>query len=146
MEKLKTSKPTHQQYKQIEAILNNYIYLKARVKNIELDIEEQNIFYSLKAIKLNNLDGKIVLEQEKQQKIKLLKDNKRKLEIKLKRIDNILSTLTKKEYDLIQYRYFEGLTIKEIANIFFKSEQSIQEQRHNIILKKLVPLYASFIN
>lgn len=144
MEKLKTSKPTHQQYKQIEAILNNYIYLKARVKNIELDIEEQNIFYFLKAIKLNNLDGKIVLEQEKQQRIKPLKDNKRKLEIQVQRIDNILSALTTEEYEFIRLRYFKEKPIKELADIFSRGEQCMQQRRRNILIK-LMPLFESLI-
>lgn len=143
-------------YRAVESMLYNYTNLKAQIKNLELDIEEEENNYStLSAVqydkdrlsKTNKFSSEVenkVIKLDKagtNERIKYLQAKKRSKEIQIQRIDNILSVLNKEDYDLIRLRYFEQLQFKDIADILLKSDLYLQQKRRKIITTKLIPLF-----
>lgn len=144
------------EYRAVESMLYNYTNLKAQIKNLELDIEEEeNNYCTLSAVqydresisKTNKFNSEVenrVIKLDKagtNERVRFLQAKKRSKEIQIERIDNILSVLSKEEYDLIKLRYFQGMQFKDIADILLKSDLYLQQKRRKIINDKLIPLF-----
>lgn len=136
-------------YKKIEAMLYNYKKTVIEIKNIELDIEEiSNDYRGCGAIDYQERTGQtykindpVANEIEsKEKKIEYLNKLKRAKEIKIERVDNMLSILTDLEYRLIELRYFRNLQFKDISSILNMSDIYLISLRKKIILDKLIPL------
>ncbi|QAA31095.1 sigma-70 family RNA polymerase sigma factor [Clostridium manihotivorum] len=136
------------EYKKIEAMLFNYKQTEVEIKNIELDIEEikneyrgvGTIYYGDKTSSTNKITSSVENEIEyKENKIYNLEILKRKKEIELQRIDNVLSILTEDEYRLIELRYFKKLQYKQIADRLCMNDIYIIDKKKKI-LNKLIPL------
>lgn len=91
----------------VEDILYKYDFYIAKIKNIELDIEE------------NNSDK--------------LKDMKSKLENQLSKIDNVLNCLDEKSLNLIKARYFERYSFNKLSESFSMSISSISVKIKKIL-------------
>jgi RNA polymerase sigma factor (sigma-70 family) len=91
----------------VEDILYKYNFYIAKIKNIELDMEE------------NNSDK--------------LKDMKSKLENQLSKINNVLDCLDEKSLNLIKARYFERYSLNKLSENFNMSITSISVKIKKII-------------
>ena len=76
---------------------------------------------------------------ERRYKPKWLKKMKYKLEVKVEKIDNALEILTHREYKIIELRYFENISNKDVARRLDLKEQRISEVKSKII-NKLISL------
>lgn len=99
--------------RRIENILYKYTFIKALIKNIDIDLEVY----------------------ECSDKIKILEMKKREKEIQLQSIDNALQTLSHKELKIIEFRYFEKLRWKQISEKMMYSEDYLIKLKRNIITK-----------
>lgn len=136
-------------YRKIEGMLYNYPSLKAEIKNIDLEIEElENDYVSCGAIgydeKTQNtnkfssaVENKLTT---KETRIPYLRREKRKKEIQVERIDNMLSILTEKERIIIELRYFKRLEFDDIGDIVERNGTYLMSKRKEIIENKLISL------
>lgn len=122
------------QHKEIENILNNYVFFNAEIENLKLKIEEIKLNDFLKSTKCNGALT-TTLKKDSKNKIRELNLKKKRLENRIKNIDNVLSILNDKEYKFVELRYFKQLTIKKIAKDFFMAEISILVNRRKILNK-----------
>lgn len=108
----------------VEAILYKYNSSKAKIKNLDLEIESiknefngpGSIGYEERTQATNKFNSSVENEViSREIKINQLQRLKRKKEIEVLKIDNALSVLSEREQDIIRLRYFEKYSNKEIA-------------------------------
>ena len=113
-----------EEYKNIEKILYSYPQLKAKVKNLELNIENMKLDYSgVEAIKLtesisktnkfsSNVENEVERRLKKEKElVSILKYN----ENRVKMIDNAIDSLDDREKLLINLKYFKRCFNNDIA-------------------------------
>lgn len=136
-------------YRKIEGMLYNYPSLKAEIKNIDLEIEElENDYVSCGAIgyeektqSTNKFSSAVENKlTTKEARIPYLKKERRRLEIQVERIDNILSVLTESEKLIIELRYFKRFEFKDIGQVVDRDDTYLMSKRKKIIESKLIPL------
>ena len=109
-----TNKPEYTKlYKQVEAMLNNLATTKSQIKNIEVDLAllEDN-FDGICTIVYSEATGPEEDDFEAEEANREMRRTKLRQEMKLKqsevaKVENALATLPKKEYELIEWRYFK---------------------------------------
>lgn len=111
-------------YRKTEAILYNYNKTKAKIKNIELDIENiKNEFngpgaigYEERTQATNSFNSSVeneVIAREKE--INRLEREKRLQEIEILKVDNAIGSLTEREKLIVEMRYFKKYSNRNIA-------------------------------
>ncbi|GFZ32574.1 RNA polymerase sigma factor [Clostridium zeae] len=139
---------TSDKFKKIEAMLYSYKQTVVEIKNIDLDIEEVRneyrgvgaMVYGERTSSTNKISSSVENEIEyKENRINYLTSQKRKKEIEIERLNNILSILSEDEYKLIELRYFKKLQYKQIADIICMNDIYIIDKKKKII-NKLIPL------
>ena len=141
-------------YSVVEGILYNYPKLKVEIDNLRLDLEEAREIVGLKGASDNEKAGSPthafssvveneVLDREKnlEKRIKAIESSILKKERQLKKIENVLSTLTEYELRLIEMRYFKRYSVGRICGVLEISEDGFNKKRKDIILKRLMPLF-----
>jgi RNA polymerase sigma factor (sigma-70 family) len=98
---------TNKDLQVVENILYKYNFYIAKIKNIDLDLEE-------------NDSEKLVNE-------------KLELENKLNKIDNVLNCLDEKSLSLIKARYFERYSLNKLSESFNMSVSSISVKIKKIL-------------
>lgn len=136
-------------YKKTEAVLYDYKNLKAEIKNIDIEIEElkQNyrgcgsISYDEKSsptYKFNSsIENEIVTREEQIKYLENIKNSKQRL---IDKIDNALNTLDERSHKIIQLRYFNKQSNKQLAINLNLTEQRVSEIKTEIVnsLMKLI--------
>ena len=141
-------------YSKVEGILYGLPKLKVEIDNLKLDLEEIQEIVGIRGASPNEKAGSStnafssvveneVLEREKEleKKINKLTSLIQSKERQLKKIENILSTLTEYEMRLIEMRYFKRYSISRICEILEITEDGFNKRRKNIIVKRLMPLF-----
>ena len=84
-----------------------------------------------------------VLDREKnlEKRIKAIEGTILKKERQIKKIENILGTLTEYELRLIEMRYFKRYSIGRICELLELSEDGFNKRRKKVIVKRLMPLF-----
>lgn len=136
-------------YSMVESILYNYPKLKVEIDNLKIDLEEAREIVGIRGASGNEKAGSStnafssvveneVLEREKnlERKINRLIGLIQSKERQLKKVENILSTLT--EYEM---RYFKRYSVGRICEVLELSEDGFNKRRKNIIVKRLIPLF-----
>lgn len=98
---------TNKDLQAVEDILYKYNFYIAKIKNIELDLEEND-------------------NEE-------LRSEKSKLENQLSKIDNVLNCLDEKSLGLIKARYFERYSLNKLSESFSMSISSISSKIKKIL-------------
>ncbi len=136
-------------YKIVEGMLYNYKSTQAEIKNIDLEIEELendyvscgSIGYEEKTAATNKFNSAVEnVLTNKEGRIPYLKREKRRKEIQVEKVNNMLSVLTEKERIIIELRYFKRLQFEDIADIVERNDIYLISLRKKIIEDKLVPL------
>ncbi len=141
-------------YSMVEGILYNYPKLKVEIDNLRLDLEEAKEVIGITGASDNEKAGSPthafssvveneVLDREKnlEKRIKVIESAILKKERQLKKIENVLGTLTEYELRLIEMRYFKRYSVGRICGVLEISEDGFNKKRKNIILKRLMPLF-----
>ena len=141
-------------YSMVEGILYNYPKLKVEIDNLKIDLEEVQEIMGIQGDSGNEKAGSStnafssvveneVLEREKNLKrqIQAITETIQKKERQLKKVENILSTLTEYEMRLIEMRYFKRYSVGRICEVLELSEDGFNKRRKNIIVKRLMPLF-----
>ena len=141
-------------YSMVEGILYNYPKLKVEIDNLKLDLEEAQEVVGIRGTSSNEKAGSStnafssvveneVLEREKnlEKRINSLTSSIQSKERQLKKIENILGTLTEYEMRLIEMRYFKRYSVGRICEVLELSEDGFNKRRKNIIVKRLMPLF-----
>lgn len=83
-----------------------------------------------------------VLEREKslEKKIKIIISDIQSKEWQLKKVENVLSTLTEQEILLIEMKYFKRYSINRICELLDITTATVNKRRKEIIVKRLIPL------
>ena len=143
-------------YSMVEGILYNYPKLKVEIDNLKIDLEEAQEIVGIRGAIGNEKAGSStnafssvveneVLEREKnlERKINRLTGLIQSKERQLRKVENILSTLTEYEMQLIEMRYFKRYSIGRICGVLELSEDGFNKRRKNIIIKRLMPLFVA---
>ena len=143
-------------YSMVEGILYNYPKLKVEIDNLKIDLEEAQEIVGIRGASGNEKAGSStnafssvveneVLEREKnlERKINRLTGLIQSKERQLRKVENILSTLTEYEMQLIEMRYFKRYSIGRICGVLELSEDGFNKRRKNIIIKRLMPLFVA---
>ncbi|MBE6064694.1 hypothetical protein [Clostridium cochlearium] len=101
-------------FKKVEEMLYNYKYLNAKLKNINLDI---------------NSHVDVGIDEE------TLYNLKCNIESQLKKINSALETLTNRERQLIELRYFKSMSWKKIIMLDDNYAMILRTK----IINKLIP-------
>ena len=141
-------------YSMVEGILYNYPKLKVEIDNLRLDLEEAQEIMGIRGTSGNEKAGSStnafssvveneVLEREKnlERKINRLIGLIQSKERQLKKVENVLSTLTEYEMRLIEMRYFKRYSVGRICEVLELSEDGFNKRRKNILVKRLMPLF-----
>ena len=129
-------------YKKTEAMLYNYNKTKSEIKNIDLDLRLLEseidgvgaIVYEEKTGLTNKFNSSVENEVvARENKVKKLEKSKLIKIIEVERIDNALSNLTSREYNIIKMRYFDKEKNKHIAAKLDLTEEYICELKRGII-------------
>ena len=62
-------------------------------------------------------------------------------ERELKKVENMLATLTEEGYMLIEMKYFKRHTVNRICEILDITPDTFNKRRKKIIVKRLIPLF-----
>ena len=128
----------------VQEVLENYNTYKARISITESEIQE--LENEIVDIKSANLDGmpkaKGYVESsiekqviEKQDKISDKKRYIKSLELKIKVVENLVRILKKYNQDIIEMRYYQKMSIEEIAVKMNKTYDAITKTIKNSIAK-----------
>lgn len=129
-------------YKKTEAMLYNYNKTKSEIKNIDLDLRLLNseidgvgaIVYEEKTGPTNKFNSSVeneVISRDK--RIKKLEQTKLIKAVEIEKIDNALSNLTLREYNIIKMRYFDKEKNRFIAAKLDLTEEYVCELKAGII-------------
>lgn len=120
----------------VQEVLENYNTYKARISIMEAEIEElQNEIIDIKG---SNLDGmpkakgfvQSSIENqiiEREDKISDKQRNIKKLQLKIKIVEDLVKTLKKYNQDIIELRFYSMISIEEIATKKDRMYSSIQK-------------------
>ena len=142
-------------YRAVEGILYNLPKLRVEIDNLKLDLEEANEIMGIRGASGNekagsstNAFGSVVenevLEREKNlvKRIDALTSSIQSKERQLKKIENILSSLTEYEMRLIEMRYFKRYSVGRICEILEVTEDGFNKRKKRIIKERLIPLFS----
>lgn len=142
-------------YRAVEGILYNLPKLKVEIDNLKLDLEEANEIMGIRGASGNEKAGSStnafssvveneVLEREKNlvKRIDTLTSSIQSKERQLKKIENILSTLTEYEMRLIEMRYFKRYSVGRICEILEITEDGFNKRKKKLIKERLIPLFS----
>ncbi|MDQ0149139.1 hypothetical protein ACFO6R_06010 [Eubacterium multiforme] len=128
----------------IEGILNSYKYIIKDIRAIDIEIDViENEYKGCGALSYEEKTGETYkisssVETEivlKEKKIEYLLYLKRSKELKIKKIENLVSNLTEKEYYIISSYYFRGIKNSIIADHLEMNEKYLISKRKGIIKK-----------
>ena len=141
-------------YSMVEGILYNYPKLKVEIDNLKLDLEEVQEVVGIRGVSGNEKAGSStyafssvveneVLEREKnlERKINRLTGLIQSKERQLKKIENVLGTLTEQELILIEMKYFKRYSINRICELLDITTATFIKRRKKIIVQTLIPLF-----
>lgn len=141
-------------YSMVEGILYNYPKLKVEIDNLKLDLEEVQEVVGIRGASGNEKAGSStnafssvveneILEREKnlERKINRLTGLIQSKERQLKKIENVLSTLTEQELILIEMKYFKRYSINRICELLDITTATFIKRRKKIIVQTLIPLF-----
>ncbi len=142
-------------YRAVEGILYNLPKLKVEIDNLKLDLEEATEVIGIRGASGNEKAGSStnafssvveneVLEREKNlvKRIDVLTSSIQSKERQLKKIENILSTLTEYEMRLIEMRYFKRYSVGRICEILEITEDGFNKRKKKLIKERLIPLFS----
>lgn len=120
----------------VQEVLENYNTYKARISIMEAEIEE--LKNEIIDIKGSNLDGmpkakgfvQSSIENqiiEREDKISDKQRNIKKLQLKIKIVEDLVKTLKKYNQDIIELRFYSMISIEEIATKKDRMYSSIQK-------------------
>lgn len=141
-------------YSKVEGILYGLPKLKVEINNLKLDLEEVQEIVGIRGASPNEKPGsathafnsavenEVIHREEKigEKELALTGIIARK-ERELKKIENILATLTEEEYMLIEMKYFKRHTVNRICEILDISGDTFTKRRKKIIVQQLIPLF-----
>ena len=141
-------------YSIVEGILYNLPKLKVEIDNLKLDLEEAQEVVGITGASGNERAGSAtyafssVVENEVVQRERnmeqhtqtILKEIQKK-ERQLKKIENVLSTLTEQEMLLIEMKYFKRYSINRICELLDITTATFIKRRKKIIVQTLMPLF-----
>ena len=141
-------------YSMVEGILYNYPKLKVEIDNLKIDLEEAQEVVGIRGASGNEKPGSStnafssvveneVLEREKnlERKINRLTGLIQSKERQLKKVENVLSTLTEQELILIEMKYFKRYSINRICELLDITTATFIKRRKKIIVQTLIPLF-----
>ena len=141
-------------YRTVEGILYNLPTLKVEIDNLKLDLEEATEVIGIRGASGNEKAGSStnafssvveneVLEREKnlEKRINKLTGLIQSKERQLKKVENILSTLTEYEMRLIEMRYFKRYSVGRICEILEITEDGFNKRKKKLIKERLMPLF-----
>ena len=141
-------------YSMVEGILYNYPKLKVEIDNLKIDLEEAQEIVGIRGASGNEKAGSStnafssvveneVLEREKnlERKINRLTGLIQSKERQLKKVENVLSTLTEQELILIEMKYFKRYSINRICELLDITTATFIKRRKKIIVQTLIPLF-----
>lgn len=142
-------------YSMVEGILYNYPKLKVEIDNLKIDLEEAQEVVGIRGASGNEKAGSStnafssvveneILEREKnlERKINRLTGLIQSKERQLKKVENVLSTLTEQELILIEMRYFKRYSIGRICEILEVTEDGFNKRKKRVIVERLIPLFS----
>ena len=137
-----TNKPEYTKlYKQVEAMLNNLATTKSQIKNIEVDLALlEDDFDGICTIVYSEATGPEEDDFEAEEANREMRRTKLRQEMKLKqsevaKVENALATLPKKEYELIEWRYFKKYNNRHTAIKLDLTEEYCSNLKTKIINK-----------
>lgn len=137
-----TNKPEYTKlYKQVEAMLNNLATTKSQIKNIEVDLALlEDDFDGICTIVYSEAIGPEEDDFESEEANREMRRTKLRQEMKLKqsevaKVENALATLPKKEYELIEWRYFKKYNNRQTAIKLDLTEEYCSNLKTKIINK-----------
>ena len=131
-------------YRIVEGMLYNYKTVKAEILNIGLEIEDIKseyigcgaMIYEERAAPTNKFNSFVENETiSKENSIKYLENKKQGKQRLIDRIDNALDTLTLRELQIVQLRYFDKISNQNVARRLDLTEQRVCEIKSNTINK-----------
>ena len=128
-------------YKQVEAMLNNLATTKSQIKNIEVDLALlEDDFDGICTIVYSEATGPEEDDFESEEANREMRRTKLRQEMKLKqsevaKVENALATLPKKEYELIEWRYFKKYNNRQTARKLDLTEEYCSNLKTKIINK-----------
>lgn len=141
-------------YGKVEEILYGIPKLKAEIENLKIDLEEIQEVRRITVLSGNEKAGsqtyKIVSSVEDEvinrdenlaDRIKAIELNIQRKERQIKRVENVLATLTEQEKLLIEMKYFKRYSVNRICEILDITTPTFNLRRRNIMDRKLVPLF-----
>ena len=141
-------------YKKVESILYEVPKLKAEIANLQIDLEEIQEIIGIRGASPNEkagsathafnsaVENEVIHRDEKiGEKVVALTSGISRKERELKKVENILATLTEEEYMLIEMKYFKRYTVNRICEILDISGDTFTKRRKKIIVKRLIPLF-----
>lgn len=141
-------------YSKVEGILYGVPKLKVEIDNLRLDLEEVNEVVGIRGASPNEkagsathafssaVENEVVVRDEKLgERIQAITKAIVRKERQLKRIENILDTLTEEEAMLIEMKYFRRYSVNRICELMDISADTFTKRRKKIIVKRLMPLF-----
>lgn len=136
-------------YKKVEALLNEYRSIPTRIRRNELEIKIIEKTYEGVKGKSNNeiMAGSRTNQTTnsvedallaKEHKIERLREENEMLLIKKEMVENAYNSLGKDEKGIIASRYFDDVSVIEIANNLDITEDGVYKACRRIIEKKLI--------
>jgi len=128
--------------KKVEAVLYNFNQTKAEIKNIKLDIEllesEYDDGIGVNYIENTGKTNKITSAVEnmiirKEDKINRLNYAMRVKDAEIKKIENALETLTDRERSIIEMRYFQKESNRNISAKLYITEEYVSSIKSKAI-------------
>lgn len=139
-------------YKAVEAMLYSFKRLQIIISNIDLEIDkirnEYNgcsaISYEEKSAPTNKFSSSVENEVElKEKQVEHLEHIKQDKIFNHKQVENALTSLDSRSYEIVKLRYFEQMSNQEVAIKLDLTEQRVSELKTEIV-KSLIDLI--FVN
>ncbi|MGL5330185.1 MAG: sigma factor-like helix-turn-helix DNA-binding protein [Peptostreptococcaceae bacterium] len=125
-------------------MLNRYVYTKAEIVTIALELEEiennynlySSIMYSDNVSCSNNIESTIEKELlNRENRLPKLKALRRAKEIEVEKIEISLNSFSERDKDIIKYRYFKKLKWNDVAQIIGLTDIRCRQLNKEIINK-----------
>lgn len=138
-------------YKKAEAILYNYPILEAKIKNLELELDELLEYDVLPASSNNIKPGSTtnaisnsveseVVKRDDNQRAKCIQKKIKKLQRQKQKIENALEALSDDQREIVELKYFKQRSLRWICNEKKIHEVTLSRKRKEIIEKYIIPL------
>ena len=141
-------------YSTVEGILYNLPKLKVEIDNLKLDLEEAQEVVGITGASGNERAGSatyafssivenevVQRERNMEQRTQAILKEIQKRERQLKKVENVLSTLTEQEMLLIEMKYFKRYSINRICELLDITTATFIKRRKKIIVQTLMPLF-----